>query len=446
MSNKLGRKTWLAIILFSLCGQVAWTIENMLFNVFIQEEFNANLNQISLMVSASAVSATITTLFMGALSDKIGKRKVFICFGYLLWGLSIMAFALLRVETLSSIFGQTVNAVALGIGLTIGFDCLMTFFGSTANDASFNAWMTDSTDSTNRGKVEGVNSAMPLIAILVVFGSNMLLENNDNHWTILFLVIGVVVLLVGILGFFIIDERKVESKNEAYFKNIFHGFRIKVIKENKLLYSFLLGMCIFSISIQIFMPFLILYFTNTIKLANYVLIFAPAIILAAIFTVFYGKLIDRFGFVKTSVISISIYILGLILLGLITNVVFVFIGTLFMMMGYLSLTACFNAAIRDNTPKKEIGLFQGIRIFVSVLIPMLVGPWIGSFISNAFSANNAGEGFLGVAGNDYTPSSLIFIASAVVAIFTFIVIYLIYKKKGDSDVKLQHDDAMGEKS
>ena len=38
---KLGRKTWLAIVMFSLCGQVAWTIENMLFNVFIQNEFNA---------------------------------------------------------------------------------------------------------------------------------------------------------------------------------------------------------------------------------------------------------------------------------------------------------------------------------------------------------------------------------------------------------------------
>ena len=62
---KLGRKTWLAIVMFSLCGQVAWTIENMLFNVFIQNEFNAPLNDIALMVSLSAVSATVTTLLMG---------------------------------------------------------------------------------------------------------------------------------------------------------------------------------------------------------------------------------------------------------------------------------------------------------------------------------------------------------------------------------------------
>jgi MFS family permease len=427
--KELGKKSWLAIVLFSLCGQVAWTIENMLFNVFIQNEFNATLNDIALMVSASAISATLTTLFMGAYSDKIGKRKIFICGGYILWGLSIMAFALLKVENLSKIFGQTINAFALGVGLTIGFDCLMTFFGSTANDAAFNAWMTDTTDTTNRGKVEGVNSAMPLIAILVVFGGKMLVEGSPHEWTIIFLTIGIIILLVGILGIFIIKEPQLEVKNEPYFKNIFYGFRPSIIKKNSLLYIFLLGMCIFSISIQVFMPYLILYFTNTLQLENYVLIFAPAIILAAAFTVFYGKLIDKYGFIKTSIISLSIYLVGLILLGLLTNIVFVFIGTLFMMMGYLSLGACFNASIRDYTPEDKVGLFQGIRIFVSVLIPMLVGPWIGSILSG-----NTSEGFLGVAGDAYTPSSLIFIAGCVIGLLTFGVIYLVsLKKKGDSN-------------
>ena len=427
--KELGKKSWLAIVLFSLCGQVAWTIENMLFNVFIQNEFNATLNDIALMVSASAISATLTTLFMGAYSDKIGKRKIFICGGYILWGLSIMAFALLKVENLSKIFGQTINAFALGVGLTIGFDCLMTFFGSTANDAAFNAWMTDTTDTTNRGKVEGVNSAMPLIAILVVFGGKMLVEGSPYEWTIIFLTIGIIILLVGILGIFIIKEPQLEVKNEPYFKNIFYGFRPSIIKRNSLLYIFLLGMCIFSISIQVFMPYLILYFTNTLQLENYVLIFAPAIILAAAFTVFYGKLIDKYGFIKTSIISLSIYLAGLILLGLLTNIVFVFIGSLFMMMGYLSLGACFNASIRDYTPEDKVGLFQGIRIFVSVLIPMLVGPWIGSILSG-----NTSEGFLGVAGDAYTPSSLIFIAGCVIGLLTFGVIYLVsLKKKGDSN-------------
>ena len=50
---------------------------------------------ISNMVAASAVTATLTTVFMGALSDKIGKRKLFICAGYILWGVSVFCFAFL---------------------------------------------------------------------------------------------------------------------------------------------------------------------------------------------------------------------------------------------------------------------------------------------------------------------------------------------------------------
>jgi len=439
MEKKLGSKTWAAIVLFSLFGQVAWTIENMFFNVFIEESFGAGGNEISLMVSASAIAATLTTLFMGALSDKLGKRKVFISFGYLLWGLSIMAFALLRIDTLSAIFGATVNAAALGIGLTITFDCLMTFFGSTANDAAFNAWMTDVTDTTNRGKVEGINSAMPLISILVVFGADMLIPQGDSHWTILFLVFGAIVLVIGVLSFFLIKEPKVEvEENASYFKNIFHGFRLNVIKENKWLYIFLIGFCIFSISVQVFMPYLILYFTNTRGIENYVLIFAPAIVLAAVFTIFYGKFIDKYGFKVMSPISLTIYLVGLLILGLFTNEVLVFIGTLLMMMGFLSISACFNSSIRDNTPADKVGLFQGIRIFMSVLVPMLIGPWIGSAISGS-------SAFLGVTGEDYKPSIYIFIGAFVIGLLTFGIIALInLKKKGDNDAKLQDVNATSE--
>ena len=82
MKTKLSPRFWCAITLFSLIGQVAWVVENMYFNVFIYKMFNASADDIALMVSASAVAATVTTVFMGALSDRIGKRKLFICGGW----------------------------------------------------------------------------------------------------------------------------------------------------------------------------------------------------------------------------------------------------------------------------------------------------------------------------------------------------------------------------
>ena len=68
--RKLGKKFWTAMILFGLVGQVAWVVENMYLNVFIYKMFHAQPADISLMVGASSVAATVTTILIGALSDR----------------------------------------------------------------------------------------------------------------------------------------------------------------------------------------------------------------------------------------------------------------------------------------------------------------------------------------------------------------------------------------
>ena len=109
MKTTKNGKFWMALVIFSLTGQVAWTVENMYLNVFIYKMFHASAEAISGMVAASAVMATITTLLIGALSDKIGKRKLFICGGYILWGISILCFAMIRMDVISAIFPVTVS-------------------------------------------------------------------------------------------------------------------------------------------------------------------------------------------------------------------------------------------------------------------------------------------------------------------------------------------------
>jgi len=152
-ATKLPRKTWFLIVLLSLMGQVAWAVENNFFNLFIQDVFGASLSDVALMVSASAITATATTLLAGVWSDRVGRRKVFVVAGTVLWGVSICAFAVLQNVSVA-LARDAAAAAALGITLTILFDCIMTFFGSLANDSAFNAWVTDITDDTNRGKVE----------------------------------------------------------------------------------------------------------------------------------------------------------------------------------------------------------------------------------------------------------------------------------------------------
>ena len=86
MQKKLDRRFWAALLIFGLMGQVAWVVENMYFNVFIYKMFHASAADISAMVMASAVTAAVTTIIMGAVSDKVGRRKAFMSAGYLIWG------------------------------------------------------------------------------------------------------------------------------------------------------------------------------------------------------------------------------------------------------------------------------------------------------------------------------------------------------------------------
>ena len=76
--KKISARMWATLILIGLVGQFAWTIENMYFNVFLYNTISTDPRYISAMVGWSAAAATLTTLLMGALSDRVGKRKLFI--------------------------------------------------------------------------------------------------------------------------------------------------------------------------------------------------------------------------------------------------------------------------------------------------------------------------------------------------------------------------------
>ena len=424
--TKKSPKFYLALIIFSLVGQVAWVVENMYLNVFIYKMFNASAESISAMVAASAIAATVTTLLIGALSDKIGKRKLFICGGYILWGISIWSFAAIRMDVINALFPAVASAASLGVTLVIITDCVMTFFGSSANDACFNAWLTDSTDDTNRGAVEGINAMMPLVAILVVFGGFMGLDQSkEESWTLIFGIIGTVVLVLGIAGFFLIEEKPVKTEgNQSYFANIFYGFRPGVIRENKMLYFTLVGVAVFNISIQIFMPYLILYYTVTLGMDNYVLIFAPAIIVAAAFTGLYGRVYDRKGFGAAIIPTLIMLMVGYVILYFCRSTALVFIGSLIMMCGYLGTGAMLGAKVRTHTPENRSGMFQGLRIFSQVLIPGVIGPAIGAAIlKNADTIVNS-DGT-----TSFVPNENIFLGAFIAIVFAWLVMMPQLKKE-----------------
>ena len=438
-AKKSRAKFWIALTVFSLMGQIAWVVENMYLNVFMYKSFNASAGDISAMVAASAITATLTTVFMGALSDKIGKRRLFICGGYVLWGISIFSFVLLRTDIIGKFIPATVSAMTVGVALTIILDCVMTLFGSTANDAAFNAWLTDSTDSSNRGKAEGINAMMPLVSVLVVFGGFMFFDlDNEASWTVIFSIIGALTLAVGIIGFFIIKEPEIKKSETGYFQGIIYGFKPSTVKKNPYLYVTLAAFILFNISIQIFMPYLIIYYEVSLDMKYYVLIMAPAIILASVVTALWGRLYDKKGFNVSGILSLSLLILGYALLFFTKATAFVFIGSLLMMSGYLSGMAVFGAMIRDNTPSGKAGRLQGIRIFSQVFIPGIVGPAIGKAVLDSAKVITNNDGT-----ESFVPNENIFLAAAIAAIpvfAVFVIVHLMKKReKGDGAVSVDAD-------
>ena len=171
MQQSFGKRNWQILLLFGLIGQIAWSVENMYFNLFVFETISPNLDAVTLMVQLSGVAATLTTLIAGTLADKAGNRRSFIAYGYAIWGITVALFGFISKDLVQNLFHTDENtAINIALVAVIAGDCVMTLFGSTANDAAFNAWVTDNTEESFRGKVEGVLAVLPLIAMLIVAG------------------------------------------------------------------------------------------------------------------------------------------------------------------------------------------------------------------------------------------------------------------------------------
>lgn len=428
-TGALGARNWFSFIIFGLVGQLAWTVENMYFNKFLYDTISDNPNYISTMVAASAIVATLTTLVMGTLSDRVGKRKVFMILGYIIWGFTTMAFAFITVDNAAKLF-PTLNAVSVAAITVIIMDCVMTFFGSTANDGAFNAWVTDVTDNSNRARVEAVLSALPLIAMLIVFGVLDSFTQNGN-WKLFYIIIGSVVILGGIVGLFLIKESEgLKPNKDNYFGNIIYGFRPSTVKQNKMLYISFVAFTIVCIAYQVFLPYLIIYIDHTLGIHDYAIPLGIILILSAVISVIMGNVMDRVGKEKFYIPILAVLVFGCIAVYFSRTLLPLAITGTVMMGANLVVSSAVNATIRDYTPEDKAGLFQGIRMFFSVLLPMVIGPFIGSAVIR--NSNETYEEY-GVVKQVSTPN--IFIAAAIVCTFALIPMIVLTKKQKENNKK-----------
>ncbi|MCM1115787.1 MAG: MFS transporter [Clostridium sp.] len=423
MSSKkagaLGAKTWSSIILFGLIGQIAWVVENMYFSRFMQNEITRAPYATTLLVAFSAIFATISTLIGGALCDRYGKRKIFICWGYLIWGFTIMMFALVPMQ-------PSADKVLPLVILVVAMDCIMSVIGSISNDASFNAWITDISDTTNRARVDTILAIMPLFALAVVFGGFDSLTNataTTDDWKKFFLILGVIPSVGGIIGLFLMKDKPgiKPNKENSFLSDFTYSLQPKVIKQNKMLYICLAGNMVSAVAYQIYVNYLFNIVEGTLKIKDYIIPVGIIMVVAAVISVIVSTAMDKYGKKHFYYPTIAAGIIGCIVLWsakfLIDKnetalIAVLIIGGILVIGVSLIMAGLFTATYRDYIPEGKEGLFQGCRMVMYVLVPMIIGPIFSQIIINGFNKN--------VDASEIVYPMELFLGAAVVMLFCFI--------------------------
>ncbi len=450
VKDKLSKKNWFIITLFCFMGGIAWNTENMYFNTFITNEIYADVSQAAIlgsmeattavarMVALSAIAAVLTTFIMGALSDKLKNRKMFISVGYILWGIVTAMFGFITKENVANLFNLTDEAKILGttVWFVILMDIVMTFMGSTSNDAAFQAWVTDITVPKQRPIVETVLSVVGTISSFAVTGVGSFAQAGTITYKVFFIGLGLVVTLCGVLGLFLIKDppRTQQIKTSSnYWADLLYGFRPSVIKENARLYLALLSFCFAIIAFQVFYPYLLTYVQYVVIPDNGGIenILKPSVIITAVVVIAIllfciVKLLklstEKKGFCL--VVGVVAMTLGFLLLSTSTNIYVILVSVLPVVVGNAMVNILFGATVKDFIPEGKAGLFQGIRMIFAVLLPMVIGPVIGDMACQAAAQTIINEANAEV----IVPAKDMFLWAGVVSILALIPLYFLIKK------------------
>ncbi len=450
VKEKLTKKNWFTICLFSFMGGIAWNIENMYFNTFLYNSVYANASEaamagsmapttaISRMVALSAIAAVLTTFLMGTLSDKMKNRKLFISVGYLLWGIVTAVFGFLTRDNIAALFGLTDEAKILTttVWVVIVMDIIMTFMGSTSNDAAFNAWLTDITTPKIRPTMETALTFVGFLSVVTVMGVGSLAQSGAVSYQNFFLVLGLIVAVCGAAGLVLIkNPEKPQQTNEpksSYWADLFYGFRPSVIRDNSRLYLTLLAVGFSSVAYQVFFPYLLVYLQYVVIPDNGGESFITTSVIVTAVIVIIALIVSMVTLLKVSaknkaaglIPSAILMTAGLVLLSTTTNIHIVLIGVVPTLVGNLVMGIQLNAAIKDFIPDGKAGLFQGIRMIFTVLIPMVLGPMLGDL-----ACRNSAVTYLNEFGVEtIVPSSSMFAYSAVISVFVLIPLFFLIKK------------------
>ncbi|MHA1110865.1 MAG: MFS transporter [Promethearchaeota archaeon] len=425
---RIGFRNLLAIFFIGTAGQIAWSVENTWFNTFVYDRITTKPGPIAWMVAVSAATAMITALFMGIASDrtksKWGKRKPYIVFGYIAWGIITAIYPMI----------EWVETIGIAIILVIITDAVMTFFGSTANDSAYNAWLRDNSHSTNRNRIQSLNDIMSYIALALTTVLAGAVIDKFGYF-IFFYGLGGIVTITGILSIFILPSPptlKVETEpKRSFWKELGSIFDIRLLKDNKVLFLLFINMAINGIALNVYFPYLFIFLEHYVgigktELSGYMAGFIVAVVISYLTIGFISHKFNRkplvlWGNLASSFLTIGVGIAAFYGYGLAEMKIWIFILYFFATVPSIAATIAHGGWLLDRYPEGNVGKFQGIRMIFFVLLPMVIGPPIGSLAIRTWGIPS-GDGFI--------PTPPILIIGGIISILSIIPILFIPKSEG----------------
>ena len=209
-----------------------------------------------------------------------------------------------------------------------------------------------------------------------------------------------------------------------------------------MIYVCLIAMLFSSLSLQMWQPYMISLFQHTLGIANYVIPIALIVVLSAVLSVLGGKLMDKFGKTSFYYPVASIGVIGGLLCYFIkfvdpsntlVKMIMLILGGTLIMGGSMMCSGLFFASSRDHTPKDKAGCFQGIRMVIVIMTPMVLASLICPSIINLFGETPTADMIQSGAfrdGDKVYPYEL-FLISAIIAAIVFIPAIICKKKDKD---------------
>ena len=401
----IGALNWTLLLVIGFSAQIAWVIENNWFANFLYADFGAQLGVVTAMTICSASATTFSALFFGTLSDRIGSRKKLITWGSVLWGIFTIAFGLTHYLR-DSIYN---NVMLIGVTIVLA-DTIMSFFGSMANDAGYNAWYADMMDDSNSGQIGAVAATLPVIGTLVgTLAGGMIVTseaftktNPQGGYIAFFSIAGACTIIIGIISMFLLkDDPKLKPVKDGGFWNQFASvFDFRTFVSRKELALVFVTLMIYFIGYNCYFIHIMNWMNYTLGFSDPSLILGIPLLIAVLISVPFVPVINRKKVPGVAAFATVLSIIGCLFVFFVVGRMQssldtenalnfaanwpAFLGIILVGIGYVIFMQSMTVWMKRLYPDDHRGQFEGIRILFFVFFPMIAGPLLADPICRHF--------------------------------------------------------------